>query len=441
MTTCVLCRRQNPPKLHQGLCHYCYQEYRAMMNLEREPYRLATCGDPHDLMGFLQFLKQGEIDAYNQVWTSYACIRMLAFERRLPDCSSQAEWLAWKAELIPRPSRYSRAVGHYLAYKGFETDRRNRKIWFEQVIMGETPPQVEGVPEHLRDLLKKYLLDLRINSGGQDCTLDVHGRCLIHFFEWLGQHGADGGLDAVWPEHVSAYLVAFKADGMTQGRKTVPGHVKTAWTMAKRTSVLQSFFAWAIRNRQCSDNPVERFELNRRNRRTDPLPENEIAHLLEIWTQPNTPPREAMIGLMLLVYGLFPRQLLALNCDAVDLTTNQFRGLQVEVPIPPVLRPVLERYLAWRKTKVSKAEEESLVVSWKKGTYSRARPTILEATLRRYGVNPRQLRVTALASTVQHGHLKLLSIFGLTADGMRRYRDISRLADSTRRVAPKPNLW
>jgi hypothetical protein len=148
-----------------------------------------------------------------------------------------------------------------------------------------------------------------------------------------------------------------------------------------------------------------------------------------------------MAGMMLLIYGLLPRQLLALNCDAVDLAANQFHGLQVTVPIPPVLRPVLERYFAWRTARVTSPEEHSLVVSWQKGRYARAKPSILVPMLRPYGVSPRLLRVTALAKTIQHGSLKLLAVFGLGTRGMKRYRDLARLAEHTRRVTPKPNLW
>jgi len=329
-----------------------------------------------------------------------------------------------------------------LAYRGFDLDRwLYRQVWFEQLLAGETPPQVERVHERLRTVLRRYLLDLRSDNSVQDSTLDFHGRNLIAFFVWLGQHGQDRGLDAIRSEHISAYLASFKTDGMTQGRKTVPGHSKAAWTMAKQVSVLRSLFVWANRSQLCAENPVERWVFDRKNRRTDPLPEEEIAQLIETWTNPETPPRDAMVGLMILVYGFFPRQLLALNCDAIDLATNVFHGLKVTVPIPLVLRPVLERYLAWRTARVDSLDEQSLVVSWQKGKYVRAKPTILVTALRKYKVNPRQLRVTALASTIQHGSLKLLSVFGLTTDGMKRYRDIARLTDNARKVNPKPNLW
>ena len=90
MANCVLCWRPNPSKLHRGLCSTCYQEYRAMMSLEEEPYRLAKRGGPQslDLLGFLLFLKQRETDAYIPIWQVYACLRRLvvitAASRRSP---------------------------------------------------------------------------------------------------------------------------------------------------------------------------------------------------------------------------------------------------------------------------------------------------------------------------------------------------------------------
>jgi site-specific recombinase XerD len=415
-----------------------------MVKVEEEPYALVKRGDAksYDLLGYLQYLRgHTDVRCYKRIWEAYACVRMLAFERRLPDLSGRSEWLRWRAEAFPTPSRYARAVAHYLAYKGVEPDPWDQKVWFEAVMTGETPVQIQGVPERLRTMLREYLTDLRTEEQIEDCTLDVHGYNLISFFEWLGRHGLDSDLDAVLPEHISAYLTEFKMDGTAQGGRVVLGHTKTPWTMAKRASVLKAFFRWATVKHLCSTSPAYGLPVDRENRRTQPLPEEEVAQLIRDWTSPETPPRTAMAGMMLLTYGLLPRQLLALNCDAVDLDANQFHGLQVPVPIPPVLRPVLERYLAWRNAKAVPVEDKSLVISWQKGKYARAKPTILIPMLRPYGVSPRQLRVTALANTIQHGSLKLLAVFGLGTRGMKRYRDLARLAEHTRKVTPKPNLW
>jgi len=51
------------------------------------------------------------------------------------------------------------------------------------------------------------------------------------------------------------------------------------------------------------------------------------------------------------------------------------------------------------------------------------------------------LRATALAQTIQYGHLKLLTIYGLTNEGMRRYEDLARLAQNTRKVDPKSGRY
>jgi site-specific recombinase XerD len=442
MTNCVLCKREPRTKLRNGVCLTCYSEYRAMVKVEEEPYALVKRGDARscDLMGFLQYLRRHEVRYYQRIWDSYACVRRLAFERRLPSFSSRSEWLSWAAEALPSPSRYARAMAHYLAYKGFEPDPRDRKVWFEEVMTGETPAQTQRVPEEFRNLLREYLVDLRVEEHVRDCTLDSHGRNLIAFFEWLVQHGLDRDLSAVLPEHITAYLAGFKTDGVTQGGRVVPGHSKTPWTVAKRASVLRAFFCWAEAKRLCSTSPAYALPVDR-NRRTQPLPEPEVVRLIEQWTAPETPPRTAVAGMMLLIYGLFPRQLLALNHNALDLEANLFHGLQVPVPIPPVLRPVLTRYLTWRNANVSSPEDHSLVVSWQKGRYARAKPTILVPMLRPYGVSPRQLRVTALANTIQHGSLKLLAVFGMEIWGMKRYRDLARLAEHTRKVTPKPNLW
>jgi hypothetical protein len=281
MPICVLCKRERKhrPRQKHELCSSCYAEYRALVKVEEEPYALAKRGDSQsaDLMGFLQYLRRYEVSCYQRLWTAYACVRVLAFESRLPAFATRSEWLSSKAEAFPTTSRYARAVAHYLAYKGFEPDAWDRKVWFEEVMTGATPAQIQGVPEGLQTLLREYLIDLRTEEQVEDCTLDLHGYNLISFFEWLGRLGLDADLGAVLPEHITAYLAEFKMDGVTQGGRVVPGHTKTPWTVAKRASVLQSFFRWATMKRLCSANPTCVLPVDRENRRTQPLPEEEIA--------------------------------------------------------------------------------------------------------------------------------------------------------------------
>jgi hypothetical protein len=130
-----------------------------------------------------------------------------------------------------------------------------------------------------------------------------------------------------------------------------------------------------------------------------------------------------------------------LTVSAVDLEASVFHGLTVPAPIPNWLRPVVERYLRWRLELLSGRQEERFVVTRLTPPGKPPNRCFFVQILKPYGVNVRQLRATALAQTIQYGHLKLLTIYGLTNEGMRRYEDLARLAQNTRKVDPKPNLW
>lgn len=313
--------------------------------------------------------------------------------------------------------------------------------WVEQFLGGEVPALVEGVPTQLRDTLRGYLSDLRTKHKRAPGTLEIHGRSLIDFLAWLGVHTPIARVDTILSDHIALYLTDYRADGRVQGRKSRrEGHQKTVRTMSSKAGILRSFFAWAKRNRLCQVNPVDGMEINWGPREVHPLPDSEVVELIRAWTNPSADPRTAMVGLLCLLYGLSTGQIRTLPVSAVDLTAGTFYGLEVPAPLPAWLSPVLDRYLRWRQDVLGDRQSERLLVTHSLRDDPPHRCLFVQL-LRPYGVNVRQLRATALAQTLQHGHLKLLTVFGLTNEGMRRYQDLARLAQNTRKVESKPNLW
>lgn len=313
--------------------------------------------------------------------------------------------------------------------------------WFELFLADDDPPYVSSVPVHLRSLLREYLEDLRTKHKRAASTLDIHGRSLTDFLTWLGEHDPTVLLVNVWPDHIALYMDAFRKDGRVQGRNTRrDGHQKSIRTMSSKVGILRAFFAWAKRKRLRTDNPVEGLEIDWGARDVHPLSDEQVAELIRVWTAPTTHPRVAAIGLLALTYGLSTGIFLNLPVDAVDLKQNVFYGLRLPAPIPEVLHPVLNCYLQWREATLNGRADKRFVVT--KQQHGRApNRCFFVQILKPYGVNIRQLRATALAQTILKGHLKLLTVFGMTSEGMRRYQPLARLAQNTRQVKPKPNLW
>lgn len=311
--------------------------------------------------------------------------------------------------------------------------------WLETLFGGEVPADVKAVPAPFQELLRPYLSDMQAQQKRAASTLYKHGRSLVAFFVWLGSHAPQVLPDTISPEHIARYLEHYQTDGMVHPRSPVrAGHRKAVRTMYSKIVVLRAFFAWAQRHRHCRDNPVTPFHVDWGPRQVHPLPEERVAELLRIWTDPSTDPRTASVALLCLVYGLTTSRIAALPLNAVNLTTSTFHGLVVPVPIPPWLHPVLERYLTWRQELLDDRLCDRFVVT--KQPDNLPDRSLIHRILQPYDVNVRQLRDTAIAQTIQLGHLKLLTVFGITSE-MRRYDAISRLAQNTRKVDPKPNLW
>jgi len=315
--------------------------------------------------------------------------------------------------------------------------------WVERLLGGEVPAKAHAVPARFQGLLRDYLWYLQTERKRVTTTLHNHGGSLIAFFVWLASNAPQVTMDTISHDHIASYLEHFRADGRVQGREARrEGHQKAVRTMYSTTVNLRAFFAWAKLRRLCRTNPVEPFQFEWGVPEVHPLPETQVAELLKTWTDPSANPRSAAVGLLCLVYGLSTSGIANLPLNAVDLTTDTFHGLAVPVPIPQWLRPALERYLNWRRDQTYAQKCDYFVVAQRYRNYNRpANLCLFHRILRPYGVNVRQLRDTALAQTIQHGHLKLLTVFGLNHNSTRRYEALVRLIQNTRRVDPKPNLW
>lgn len=318
---------------------------------------------------------------------------------------------------------------------------RHLASWVDTLLAGQDTEQLRLVPAQLNNPLRGYLQDLRTRKRRTNSTLEVHAHSLIDFLAWLGNRNPAITLQEVWPDHTTLYLAEYQVDGRVQGRNsTRAGHQKTTRTMSSKAGILRAFFDWAKSKRLCHANPLDDLPIEWGIREVHPLPEEHVAHLVDVWLHSDAHPRSAATGLLCLVYGLTAGDMIRLPLQAVDLKNMTFHGLKTPAPIPPWLHLPLARYLTWRTTILGDRSADRFLVT---RTAHDGSPNLCLFTrmLKPYGVTVRQLRATALAQTIFHGHLKLLTVFGMTSEGMRRYQAIARLTQNTRKVTPKPNLW
>jgi hypothetical protein len=210
--------------------------------------------------------------------------------------------------------------------------------------------------------------------------------------------------------------------------------------MSAKAGILRAFFDWAKSRRLCHRNPLHDLDIQWGLREVHPLSEDQVAHLLTAWTDPNAHPRTATVGLLCLLYGLTVGGLFDLSVDDLDLSQMIFHGLKVPAPIPTWLGPVLSRYLVWRATALGDKVTDRLIVT-RRSRNDVPNLCLMTQLLKPYNVTVRQLRVTAKAQTIFYGHMKLLTVYGMTNEGMRRYQPIAQFTQNTRPVKPKPNLW
>lgn len=313
--------------------------------------------------------------------------------------------------------------------------------WMGPFLAGQDTGQVRSIPAQLIAPLRQYLLHLRTKKRRTDRTLEMHAYTLIDFFTWLSNGRPAVELSQLRPDHTTLYLSEYQVDGRVQGRQTKrPGHKKSTRTMSTKAGILRAFFSWAKNTGVCSTNPLDDLSIEWGMRDVHPLSEEQVAHLVGEWLKSDAHPRTAVTGLLCLVFGLATGDLLRLPVDAVDLNDMTFHGLKTPAPIPSWLRPPLVRYAEWRTTILGNREDDRYLLTRAThgGPINRC---LFSQILKPYGVTIRQLRATALAQTIFHGHLKLLTVFGMTNEGMRRYQAIARLTQNTRKVTPKPNLW
>lgn len=115
---------------------------------------------------------------------------------------------------------------------------------------------------------------------------------------------------------------------------------------------LRRFFRWARSNRIVLADPTRGLAVTRsKGYLGEVLDADRQRSLYRRWTDPNTHPHEAFVGLMALVHGASRAELGGLRIDALDTASRSLRlGRRASpVPLDPVSWTALERVLAFRE--------------------------------------------------------------------------------------------
>lgn len=262
-------------------------------------------------------------------------------------------------------------------------------------------------------------------------TLYLESDDLRDFFVWLELTYGSFHLAAIQTHHIREYL-AFLSE--KKARRTV----KATW------NILRNFFKWAKLQRLVFANPVLGSTVATGIGLPEGLSEEEQRRLAKRWLADDADPREAVIGLLAMVYGLSVEEIRQLRVHELDLTRARLSigARPISLPLDPTTVRVLTRYSECRQAQVAGSVTEYVFVSRFSLRYNRPmeRSAILRV-LRPAKVNSRQLRVTCMIEAAMTGNPKLLEALGLSIGGSQIYMRVVEDALALRQLDAFPEIW
>jgi integrase len=187
---------------------------------------------------------------------------------------------------------------------------------------------------------------------------------------------------------------------------------------------LHSFFAFAVRCRFVTHNPVPSEPGHEAPIDVQPLAVAEQAALVRCWSSDDDP-LAALVGCLALLHGLRSGDLRGLRLTDVSLDE---RHLVVpgrpDVVLDAVTQRALQAYLAIRPVGPASSGNPHLIVNdYSRFTRSPVSRNFLKQLMRPYGVTPAGLRASCLVTVAQeNGPRLLIDGFGLSATQAGRYQ-------------------
>lgn len=268
---------------------------------------------------------------------------------------------------------------------------------------------IEDIPERFRLECQKYLSFLRDTKKLKHWTRYQWAYSLKYFFTYIVEKEELSDLKQIGRYQIIGYL---KYLGKTTSQKNV-------YTRSREVDL---FFKWAKREKRVFSNPAQGVEVQHYADMTQALSMKRQQELTKRWLNPDSDPRESLVGLLSLIYACSPHELMEIRLSDIDHDCLTVPGRQGKLILDQHIIDVLHRYLAWRSAICRGSACEYLIVS--RVSYKTNSPVSLQhinQILKTCETTANQLRITQFIEIATTGNIKLLESLGLSYEGTRQY--------------------
>lgn len=268
---------------------------------------------------------------------------------------------------------------------------------------------INEIPPEFTDDVTNYERYLHTYRKLKNWTRYQVAYSMKYFFEFISKEYHLNDIKQITREHIIGYINFLRRRNSQ----------KNAYNRFREIS---SFFTWAQKHRIAFTNPCKNVHVNYGHQITEAIKEKQQRSLVNRWIDPKTDPREALIGVLALIYACSQKELINLTLDMLNNHTLTIPGRSFKIEFQGQLKELLDRYLIWREKMCKGAKNDYLFVS--KSSYKLNHPMSQNNMYRIFqknGVNLRELRSTRLQDIACTGDVKILEGLGLSFEGTRPY--------------------
>lgn len=272
---------------------------------------------------------------------------------------------------------------------------------------------IKNIPLEFQEISKKYLDFLLSYRKLKHWTRLQIAYSLKYFFTHLTVNYKLIDVRQITNDHILSYI-SYLLTNNSQ---------KNAYI---RFREIATFFKWAQRYKLTFGNPCKNIDVDYGHKPTQGLSEERQRELIKRWLDMDTDPREAVIGILGLLYACSSEEIR--NLKIFDLQDGELKitGRPINIIFPKKIREIINRYLLWRQSICKGAKNDYFLVS--KISYKKNCPvsdSSFRSLLKDTGLSPRDFRATRIHDIASTGNVKLLEGLGLTYEGIKTYLRIA----------------
>lgn len=272
---------------------------------------------------------------------------------------------------------------------------------------------IDDIPPEFQNETKKYLNYLHSYRKLKHWTRYQIAYSMKYFFSFIVETYKFNDIKQITREHIVGYIHFIRTKNSQ----------KNAYNRFREIS---SFFIWSHKHKISFANPCKNVKVNYGYQMTQSVNESEQRKLVKQWMHLDANPREALIGILSLIYACSPEEITKLTLDNLYDNTLTVPGRPIKIEFPPEIKALFERYLIWRESICKGAKNDYLFIS--RTSYKINLPITPHNILRiikRNGLSPRELRSTRIQDIACTGNVKLLEGLGLSYEGSRPYLSVA----------------